>query len=218
MDFAKARFNMVEQQIRPWDVLNFDLLDALQDIPREAFVGEAQKNYAYADLNLPLPNGCTMLEPKIVARLVQGLALKKTDKVLEIGTGSGYAAAVLAKLAGEVVSVDIDPEQQARAKAVLDDLGFDNIAYAQGDGLATKHAAAPFDAVYVGGAVEEIPELLKQQLKDGGRLIAVVGHHPVQRARLLTRQGDSFTEKNLFDTLIPYLDGRPADPFNGFDF
>ena len=218
MDFAKARFNMVEQQIRPWDVLNFDLLDALQDIPREAFVGEAQKNYAYADLNLPLPNGCTMLEPKIVARLVQGLALKKPTKCWKSAPARATPPPCWPNSPAKVVSVDIDPEQQARAKAVLDDLGFDNIAYAQGDGLATKNAAAPFDAVYVGGAVEEIPELLKQQLKDGGRLIAVVGHHPVQRARLLTRQGDSFTEKNLFDTLIPYLDGRPADPFNGFDF
>ena len=127
MDFAKARFNMVEQQIRPWDVLDFDLLDALEAIPREAFVGEEQKNYAYADLALTLPNGGAMLELKIVARMIQGLALKKTDKVLEIGTGSGYASAVLSKLAAEVVTVDIDPEQQARAKAVLDGLGYDNI-------------------------------------------------------------------------------------------
>ena len=129
MDFAKARFNMVEQQIRPWDVLEFDLLDALEAIPREAFVSEEQKSYAYADIALPLPNGGAMLEPKIVARMIQGLALKKTDKVLEIGTGSGYTSAVLSKLAAEVVTVDIDPEQQARAKAVLDGLGYDNIVF-----------------------------------------------------------------------------------------
>ena len=168
MDFAKARFNMVEQQIRPWDVLDFDLLDALEAIPREAFVGEEQKNYAYADLALTLPNGGAMLEPKIVARMIQGLALKKTDKVLEIGTGSGYASAVLSKLAAEVVTVDIDPEQQARAKAVLDGLGYDNIVFQTNDGLMTQNAAAPFDAVYVGGAVDDIPEI-RIRRRRGGR-------------------------------------------------
>ena len=208
MDFAKARFNMVEQQIRPWDVLDFDLLDALEAIPREAFVGEEQKNYAYADIALPLPNGGAMLEPKIVARMIQGLALKKTDKVLEIGTGSGYASAVLSKLAAEVVTVDIDPEQQARAKAVLDGLGYDNIVFQTNDGLMTQNAAAPFDAVYVGGAVDDIPEILKQQLRDGGRLIAVTGSHPVQRARLITRNGDSFSEKTLFDTMMQLTAGH----------
>ena len=218
MDFAKARFNMVEQQIRPWDVLDFDLLDALEAIPREAFVGEEQKNYAYADLALTLPNGGAMLEPKIVARMIQGLALKKTDKVLEIGTGSGYASAVLSKLAAEVVTVDIDPEQQARAKTVLDGLGYDNIVFQTNDGLRTQNASAPFDAVYIGGAVDDIPEILKQQLRDGGRLIAVTGSHPVQRARLITRNGDSFSEKTLFDTLIPNLNGKKAAPFGGFDF
>ena len=156
---------MVEQQIRPWDVLDFDLLDALEAIPREAFVGEEQKNYAYADLALTLPNGGAMLEPKIVARMIQGLALKKTDKVLEIGTGSGYASAVLSKLAAEVVTVDIDPEQQARAKTVLDGLGYDNIVFQTNDGLRTQNASAPFDAVYIGGAVDDIPEILTQQLR-----------------------------------------------------
>ena len=218
MDFAKARFNMVEQQIRPWDVLDFDILDALDAIPREAFVSREQQGYAYADLTLALPNGSAMLEPKVVARLIQGLALKKTDKVLEIGTGSGYASAVLAKLAGEVVTVDIDPAQQQRAKSVLDGLGFDNIVYAEGDGLATQNAAAPFDAVYVGGAAEGVPEVLKNQLKDGGRLVIVTGHDPVQRARLITREGDRFGEKVLFDTMIPYLSDKTAKPFGDFDF
>ncbi|MFP5073931.1 protein-L-isoaspartate O-methyltransferase family protein [Neisseria sp. WLZKY-1] len=218
MDFAKARFNMVEQQIRPWDVLDFDILDALDAIPREAFVSREQQGYAYADLTLALPNGSAMLEPKVVARLIQGLALKKTDKVLEIGTGSGYASAVLAKLAGEVVTVDIDPEQQQRAQTVLDSLGFDNIVYAQGDGLATQNAAAPFDAIYVGGAAEGVPEVLKNQLKDGGRLVIVTGRNPVQRARLITREGEKFGEKILFDTMIPYLSDKTAKPFGDFDF
>ena len=173
MDFAKARFNMVEQQIRPWDVLDFDILDALDAIPREAFVSRKQQ---------------------------------------------GYASAVLAKLAGEVVTVDIDPEQQQRAKTVLESLGFDNIIYAEGDGLATQNAAAPFDAIYVGGAAEGVPEVLKNQLKDGGRLVIVTGRDPVQRARLITREGEKFGEKVLFDTMIPYLSDKTAKPFGDFDF
>ena len=125
MNFEKARFNMVEQQVRPWDVLDFDVLDALSAIPREAFVSEAQKPYAYADKTLPLPNGGSMLEPKIVARMVQGLDLLPADKVLEIGTGSGYATALLCEMAGEVTTIDIDAEQQARAQKVLGSLGYD---------------------------------------------------------------------------------------------
>ena len=136
MDFAKARFNMVEQQIRPWDVLDFDLLDALQDLPRELFVSEEQKAYAYSDTPLPLPNGGTMLEPKIVARLVQGLALQKTDSVLEIGTGSGYATALLAKLCGEVTTIDLDADQQVRAKMALTAIAQENVIFQTGDGLA----------------------------------------------------------------------------------
>lgn len=210
MDFEQARFNMVEQQIRPWDVLDFDLLDALADIPREAFVSAEQKAYAYADKALPLPNGASMLEPKIVARLVQGLALKAGEKVLEIGTGSGYATALLAKLSGQVVSVDIDSEQQARAKAVLAGLNYSNIHFEHGDGLTAVTSGAPYDAVYVGGALGSVPDLLKQQLRDGGRLAVIVGEAPVQRALLITRNGSEFEEKVLFDTFVSYLNS-PAD-------
>lgn len=123
MDFEKARFNMVEQQIRPWDVLDFDILDALEEIEREHFVGEAFQGLAYADMELPLTNGHKMLEPKVVARLAQGLKLKKDETVLEIGTGSGYATALLSKLAGTVVTDDIDAEQQQRAKKSFGRIG-----------------------------------------------------------------------------------------------
>lgn len=218
MDFEKARFNMVEQQIHPWDVLDFDILDALMDIPREQFVGQNQQGLAYSDLALPLPNGNQMLEPKIVARLAQGLKLTKQDKVLEIGTGSGYATALLATLAGEVVSDDFDLEQQNRAKAVLDSLGYQNIYYAQNDGLAEATEGAPFDAIYVGGSVSVVPETLKKQLKDGGRMVVVVGGQPVQRALLVTRHGNDFNETVLFDTLIAKLDDHANQPFGDFDF
>lgn len=210
MNFEQARFNMVEQQIRPWDVLDFDVLDALGEVPREYFVDEAQQAYAYADMTLPLPNGGSMLEPKITARLIQALALKAGDNVLEIGTGSGYATALLAKLAGGAVTVDIDAEQQFRAKTVLRALGFGNIRYLAGNGLAGAAEGAPFDAVYVGGAVAQVPEDLKRQLKDGGRMAVVAGGAPVQRALLITRNGDSFSQSVLFDTCIPYLNENEA--------
>lgn len=217
MDYTQARFNMVEQQIRPWDVLNFDLLDALQDIPREQFVSTEQLSYAYADMSLRLPNGCAMLEPKIVARLTQGLALNPQDKVLEIGTGSGYATALLAKLSKQVITTDIDAEQQQRAQNVLTQLGYGNISYQQADGFA-DNPEAPFNAIYVGGATHQIPENLKQQLADGGRLVIIVGEFPVQRALLITRHGNKFSEKTLFDTFIPYLDSQLDPVKNQFHF
>ena len=145
MDFEKARFNMVEQQIRPWDVLDFDVLDALEEIPRERFVSESLQGLAYADMELPLANGHKMLEPKIVARLAQGLKLTKTDTVLEIGTGSGYATALLAKLAGKVVSDDLDAEHRVVAVrgVLVGDQGLG--AHDQGDvgvlGVALYHFA-----------------------------------------------------------------------------
>ncbi|MCP1660546.1 protein-L-isoaspartate O-methyltransferase family protein [Neisseria perflava] len=218
MDFAKARFNMVEQQIRPWDVLDFDVLDALMEIPRERFVGDKLQGVAYSDTELPLPNGAKMLEPKVVARLAQGLKLTKQDKVLEIGTGSGYATALLAQLAGEVVTCDVDAVQQNRAKAVLDGLDYRNVFYAQNDGLNSLSEGEPFDAIYVGGAVGDIPEILKKQLKDGGRMVIIVGGKPVQHARLLTRKSDSFEETVLFDTQVARLDDKGGSPFGDFAF
>ncbi|MDO5068731.1 protein-L-isoaspartate O-methyltransferase family protein [Neisseria zoodegmatis] len=219
MNFEQARFNMVEQQIRPWDVLDFDVLDALSEVPREYFVAESQQAYAYADKTLPLPNGGSMLEPKIVARLIQGLALKADDKVLEVGTGSGYAAALLSKLSANVMTVDVDAEQQQRAKAVLDKLGFNKIIYEVGDGLAGALGGAPFDAVYIGGAVPVVPEALKNQLNNnGGRMVVVVGEAPVQRALLITRNGDAFAEQVLFDTYIPQLKTPTLSPTAKFNF
>lgn len=218
MNFEKARFNMVEQQVRPWDVLDFDVLDALSAIPREAFVSEAQKPYAYADKTLPLPNGGSMLEPKIVARMVQGLNLLPADKVLEIGTGSGYATALLCEMAGEVTTIDIDAEQQARAQKVLGSLGYDKVIYQTGDGLAGEAVGASFDAIYIGGGVNAVPEQLKQQLTDGGRMVVVVGDAPVQRAQLIVRKGNSFTETTLFDTLIPKLTSKADAPAAKFSF
>lgn len=218
MDFNKARFNMVEQQIRPWNVLDFDVLDALDEIPREEFVLEAQRGYAYSDLALTLENGGYMLEPKIVARMVQGLQLKKTDRVLEVGTGSGYATALLAKLSADVLTYDIDSKQQQFAKNVLNRLEYANIRYEIGDGLVGVDNQAKFDAIYVGGGLPAVPEALKQQLAEGGRLVVVVGGAPVQRCMQIVRTGDVFSETVLFDTLVSGLNAKAVPAKSKFTF
>ena len=216
MDFDKARFNMVEQQIRPWDVLDFDLLDALDNIPREEFVQPDQRGYAYADTALTLPNGSMMLEPKIVARMVQGLELGKDDRVLEIGTGSGYATALLATLGGRVHSYDMDETQLDAARRVLEKLGYKNIELRHGDGLMKNGES--YDAIYVGGALRELPEGLRERLNKTGRMVVVTGHAPVQRCRLIRREGEGFSEKVLFDTMTSYLDEKRPKKKSKFTF
>ncbi|MBR7001868.1 MAG: protein-L-isoaspartate O-methyltransferase [Neisseriaceae bacterium] len=221
MDFERARFNMVEQQIRPWDVLDFRLLDVLQELPREEFVSEEQKAYAYADMHLTLPNQSKMLEPKIVARMVQALDLQETDSVLEIGTGGGYATAVLAKMANKVTSIDIDKEQSARAAASLGKVGIDNVAFEVRDGFdETAYGNETYDAVYIGASVSQIPEVLCQRLKAGWRLVTVLGSSPVKRAVLITREKDgNFSRKVLFDTDIPGLiEGKNSLTTDAFVF
>lgn len=216
MNFEQARFNMVEQQIRPWDVLDFDILDALSDLPRERFVLPEQLGYAYADTALRLPNGGQMLEPKVIARLAQGLKLQKSDTVLEIGTGSGYATALLATLAGRVISVDLDEVQQQRAAAVLAELGITNVEFRVLDGLQGVGEAC--SAVYVGGACPVMPEQLKQQLADHGRMAVIIGETPMMRATLVERQGDSFKETVMFDTVAPALHSKAVPAPDSFRF
>lgn len=205
MDFNLARYNMVEQQIRPWDVLDFDLLDVLGEVPREQFVLSAQKTIAYTDQTLQLANGGHMLEPKIVARLIQALDLTAADHVLEVGTGSGYATAILAKMAGKVLTVDIDEAQQEQAAANLASVSLHNVQFEVADGLAGVDSQAPYSAIYVGGGVPLVPEALKQQLADGGLMVLIVGSAPVMHAKLIAREGDQFTETVLFDTVVPLL-------------
>lgn len=216
--FEQARFNMVEQQIRPWSVLDFDVLDALAEVPREQFVAPEQQAYAYADLSLPLPNGSAMLEPKVVARLIQGLKLTKQDTVLEIGTGSGYATAVLAKLAGRVITVDTDEAQQQKAKAVLDRLGITNIDYRIGDGLVNPPIAT-VNAIYVGGSCPVMPETLRSKLPAGGRMAVIVGQEPVMHALLVQCNGeDSYEQSVMFDTVAPALSGPAVKKASSFRF
>lgn len=219
MDFTQARYNMVEQQIRPWDVLDFDLLDALGEVPRERFVLPEQQGVAYTDEVLKLANGGSMLEPRLVARLIQALALTRADTVLEIGTGSGYAAAVMAKLAAKVVSTDTDAQQSAFAQAAVSGLGMDNIEFQVADGLDGQSAGnTRFNAVYVGGSVPVLPPALKNLLADGGRLVAIVGQGHLMHAIRVVRHGDEYRETVLFETSAPALSSPALRAPSAFSF
>lgn len=205
MDFAQARFNMVEQQIRPWDVLNFELLDVLLAIPREHFVLPEHQALAYADQALPLANGHAMPEPRIVAKMIQALNIQKTDRVLEVGTGSGYATALLSRMAENVLSLDLDAQQQARAKDALSKVGMDNIQLTVANGLKDLSNVGKFDVVYVGGGVADVPAELLETLNDGGRLVAVIGQKRLMHATLIVRKGNEFSRHMLFETSVPAL-------------
>jgi protein-L-isoaspartate(D-aspartate) O-methyltransferase len=204
----QARFNMVEQQIRPWQVLDPAVLHTLQHIARELFVPAAYQALAYTDTEIPLGHGQAMVAPRIDARLMHDVALKPTDKVLEIGTGNGYLTALLADRSHHVVSLEINPELHARARANLQGAGISNVDLRMADGSAGASDAGPFDAIVLGGSVYEVPQALLDQLKVGGRLIAIVGEEPVMQATLYTRTSASaWDHKALWDTTAPRLLG-----------
>lgn len=208
MNLEQARFNMIEQQIRPWDVLDTGVLELLAVVRREEFVPAAYRALAFVDTEVPLPNGQCMLAPKVEARLLQELGVRKHERVLEIGAGSGYMAALLGHKAQQVTSLEIDPELARLAAANLRHAGAMNVSVAQVDasrGLATD---GPFDAILLSGSVAEVPPALLAQLKLGGRLAAIVGHDPVMRAVLVTRGGEhAFERRVLFDTMAQRLQG-----------
>ena len=204
----QARFNMVEQQIRPWQVLDPAVLHTLQHIARELFVPAAYQALAYTDTEIPLGHGQAMVAPRIDARLMHDVALKPTDKVLEIGTGSGYLTALLADRSHHVVSLEINPELHAKARANLQGAGISNVDLRMADGTAGASDAGPFDAIVLGGSVYEVSQALLDQLKVGGRLIAIVGEEPVMQATLYTRTSASaWDHKALWDTTAPRLLG-----------
>lgn len=213
IDLEHARFNMIEQQIRPWDVLDTSILALLSVVRREDFVPLAHKALAFVDMQIPLHSGPqaaqlgqAMLEPKVEARLLQDLHVAPGDKVLEVGTGSGYMAALLANRAQRVISLEIDPELARTARANLQRAGITNVEVRETDGAKGLPAEAPFDVIVLSGSVAEMPQALLAQLKVGGRLFAIVGFEPVMRATLVTRTGDaSFTTTQPWDTVAPRL-------------
>jgi len=217
-DLEHARFNMIEQQIRPWDVLDKSILDLLSVVRREEFVPLAHKALAFVDMQIPLTPGAdeamrlgqSMLEPKVEARLLQDLHVLPHEKVLEVGTGSGYMAALLAHRAQRVITLEIDPELARVARANLQRAGVGNVEVREADGAKGLPAEAPFDVILLSGSVAEVPPALLSQLKVGGRLAAIVGAEPVMRATFITRTGEaSFTTAQPWDTLAPRLSHFP---------
>jgi protein-L-isoaspartate(D-aspartate) O-methyltransferase len=213
-DIERARFNMIEQQIRPWDVLDLDVLGLLSQVKREDFVPAAHKALAFMDLMIPLVghpeealrNGWCMLEPKQEARLLQDLAPRAHEKVLEVGAGSGYMAALLAHVAQRVITLEIDPALVKMARANLQRAGITNAEVREADGAKGLAAEGPFDVIVLSGSVAEVPPNLLAQLKVGGRLAAITGFEPVMRATFITRTGDaSYTTAQPWDTMAPRL-------------
>ncbi len=201
MNFEQARFNMVEQQLRPWSVQDADVLGLLLVVKREEFVPAAYRRLAFADIEVPLGFGAAMLPPKIEAHALQALGLKKRDKVLEIGAGSGYMAALLAAHADHVWSVELVPELAAFAQANLRRQGISNVAVVVGDGVPGLPEHAPYDAIMVSGALAAVPKELLAQLKVGGRLFAIVGQAPAMTAQLIVREADdAFRTVGLLET------------------
>ena len=218
IDLEYARFNMIEQQIRPWDVLDTSVLELLSVVHREDFVPLAHKALAFVDMQVPLKDaadeamqrGQSMLEPKVEARLLQDLHVLPNDKVLEVGTGSGYMAALLAHRAQRVITMEIDGELARTARANLQKAGITNVEVREADGAKGLPAEAPFDVIVLSGSVAEVPQALLSQLKVGGRLAAIVGFEPVMRTTIVTRTGEaSFTTAQPWDTLAPRLAGFP---------
>ncbi|HUF74259.1 MAG TPA: protein-L-isoaspartate O-methyltransferase [Gammaproteobacteria bacterium] len=214
MNYEAARRQMISQQIRTWDVLDEHVLDTLRDTPREAFVPEAERDLAFADTEVPLPHGQCMMSPKVEARLLQALAIEPTDSALEIGTGSGYLAACLGRLAENVVSLEIFADLSEAAGQKLRRQGIHNVELRDED--ATRaHLDARFDVVAITASLPVLSERYISLLNPGGRLFVVVGRSPVMEAVLVRMHADgSWTEQSLFETMLtPMMNADEPEAF-----
>lgn len=217
MNLEQARFNMVEQQVRTACALDGAVCELIRAVKREAFVPPAWRKLAFADMEIPLGFGAAMLPPRIEARALQALGVGKRERVLEIGTGSGYMAALLAMHAERVWSVEIVPQLAEAARANLRREGVLNVSVETGDGVPGLPASAPFDAIMVSGGLAVVPRELLAQLKVGGRMFAIVGRAPAMTAQLIVREAnDAFRTVGLFETQVALLQNAPALP--GFVF
>lgn len=207
-EFAQARKMMVDCQIRPTKVTDSRVLDAFGAVPREAFVSRHQRAIAYIDEDLPVPGGRFMMEPMVLARMIQALAVDADDNILVVGCGTGYSAAILARIAGSVIAVETRAQLVEKAQETLVATGIDNAVAIKGrlaDGFVKE---GPYDGILVEGGVEMIPDQLLDQLTARGRLVAVwrPASHPVGVASQWIRAGDGFTRNPLFDAQVPLLD------------
>ena len=211
-DFSGLRTKMVDGQVRTTDVTSLPLLDALLSVPREEFVPAARKSLAYIDEDLEIAPGRYLMEPSPFARIVQLADIQPGDFVLDVGAGTGYSAAVLSKLAGSVVALEQDPTLAAKAQSVLSALGYDTVAVVEGPLSAGYPAQAPYDVILLEGAVESIPPALFDQLKDGGRLLAVEGHGNSAEVRVYVKQGSSVSARRAFNAAVKPLPGFNSLP------
>ena len=211
MNIEQARFNMIEQQIRPWNVLDQDVLDMLHVVKREQFVPAAYQNLAFADVEIPLPGGETMFNPKVEARIMQELAVRKHENVLEIGAGSGYMAALLAHKARHVTTVEIQPEAATLARENLARAGVDNVTVEEGNGASGWENGAPYDVIVVSGALPVLPDALVKQVKVGGRLAVILGEAPAMSFNIVTRTSETAVDTvKIFETVAKPLTGAQA--------
>ena len=205
MDFELARANMIEQQIRPWNVLEMRTLDALAAVRREDFVPADYRDLAFADVQIPLGKGEVMLEPKVSARMMESLHLEGSERVLEIGTGTGYLTALLCQVCQQVTSVEIDQALLEQARRNLGMSGISNATLEQGDGHNGFGEPASFDAILVSGSMARISDGLTRGLVEGGRLVGIEGHAPAMQAVLYTRTPSGISRRSLFETTAPRL-------------
>ena len=206
MKTEEARFNMIEQQIRPWNVLDPEVLNLLMIVKREDFVPAAHRNLAFMDTEVPLPCGENMLPPRVEARILQEAGVKKHETVLEIGAGSGYMAALLAHRARHVTTVEIEPELKSLAAKNLASYGLVNVDVLEGDGARGFNRGTQYDVIVISGSLPVLPDEFLQQMKVGGRLLAFIGQAPVMQAQRITRMSESeFRTETLFETNVKPL-------------
>ena len=210
LNFEEARHNMIVQQIQPWNVRDDKVLELLQRIPREDFVPAKYKEHAFTDMNIPLSNGQEMMSPKLEAYMLQALQVNDKDKVLEIGTGTGYVTALLASQSRHVITVDIDADAQKHAEEKLNAHQITNVTYEVGDAALGWDKHKPYDVIAITGSLPILPEIFQRNLNVGGRLFAIVGDAPVMEAILITRVKDNeWTHEVLLETNIPALTNAP---------
>lgn len=208
MNIEQARFNMVEQQIRTWEVLDQQVLDLMAEVPREDFVPAAYRNLAFADTCIPLEHGQSMMVPRVEARMLQALQVERDDRILEVGTGSGFVTALLARLGGHVTSIEILEALSSSARTKLDAHGIENVDLYTGDASHGWERAAPYDVIAVTGSLPVPEDRFQNNLAVGGRLFIVVGREPAMQALLITRNSESqWASECLFETVLPPLVG-----------